>query len=303
MDITLATLRVIREIAERGSFTAAAAALGYTQSAVSRQVAAAELEVGVQLFDRVTGGARLTAAGQVLLRQGVIALDALDEAQRELAGAPVGVQRVRLGVVAAVGAALLPRALSVLRRQRPDIEVTSREGSTPSLVRALRAGSIDMAVVTSRAPHRSPDQEDPPLHLDTLLNVRLALAVPVAGRFGGRVSVTASEVAGEPWIASPSSVDEPLLGVWPGLPGRPKVHHTSRDWLAKLELVAAGAGITTVPGGLLPNMPQGVHITRLEGVAEEARRVSVARLPGRQSETALAVAEALRSVTGQLIQT
>jgi DNA-binding transcriptional LysR family regulator len=80
MDITLTTLRVIREVAERGSFTAAAVALGYTQSAISRQVAAAEHEVGVQLFDRVTGGVRLTVAGQVLLRQGVIALDALDEA-------------------------------------------------------------------------------------------------------------------------------------------------------------------------------------------------------------------------------
>ena len=87
MDITLTTLRVIREVAERGSFTAAAVALGYTQSAISRQVAAAEHEVGVQLFDRMTGGVRLTAAGQVLLRQGVIALDALDEAQRELTGA------------------------------------------------------------------------------------------------------------------------------------------------------------------------------------------------------------------------
>jgi hypothetical protein len=123
------------------------------------------------------------------------------------------VQRVRLGVFAAAGSALLPRA--------------------------LRAGSIDLAILTSRAPHRSPDQEDPPLHLETLLDVRLALAVPVNGKFGGRVSVTASEVADEPWIASPSSIAEPLRGVWPGLPGRPQVDHSSRDWLTKLELVAA----------------------------------------------------------------
>ena len=235
MDVSLTALRVIREVAERGSFTAAAVTLGYTQSAISRQIAAAEHEVGVQLFDRVTGGVRLTAAGQVLLRQGVIALDALDEAQRELTGAAVEVQRVRLGVFAAAGSALLPPALSLLRRQRPDIEVTSREGSTPSLVRALRAGSIDLAILTSRAPHRSPDQEDPPFHLETLLDVSLALAVPAHGKFSGRVSVTAADVADEPWIASPSLKDEPLLGVWPGLPGRPQVHHTSRDWLTKLK--------------------------------------------------------------------
>lgn len=302
MDITLTTLRVIREVAERGSFTAAAVALGYTQSAISRQVAAAEHEVGVQLFDRITGGVRLTAAGQVLLRQGVIALDALDEAQRELTGATVEVQRARLGVFAAAGSALLPRALSLLRRQHPEIEVTSREGSTPSLVRALRAGSIDLAILTSRAPHRSPDQEDPPLHVETLLDVRLALAVPVNGKFGGRVSVTASEIADEPWIASPSSIAEPLLGVWPGLPGRPQVRHTSRDWLTKLELVAAGAGITTVPGGLLPYVPEGVHITHLEGVAEEVRRVSIARLPGRRGDAIRAVADVLGKVAGQLLR-
>ena len=290
MDVSLTALRVIREVAERGSFTAAAVTLGYTQSAISRQIAAAEHEVGVQLFDRVTGGVRLTAAGQVLLRQGVIALDALDEAQRELTGATVEVQRVRLGVFAAAGSALLPPALSLLRRQRPDIEVTSREGS------------IDLAILTSRAPHRSPDQEDPPFHLETLLDVSLALAVPAHGKFSGRVSVTAADVADEPWIASPSLKDEPLLGVWPGLPGRPQVHHTSRDWLTKLELVAAGAGITTVPGGLLPDVPDGVHITRLEGVAEEVQRISLARLPGRRSEAALAVSGILRNVAGQLLR-
>lgn len=302
MDITLTTLRVIREVAERGSFTAAAVALGYTQSAVSRQVAAAEREVGATLFDRVTGGVRLTPAGQVLLRQGIVALDALEQARRELGGASVEKQRVRLGVVAAAGSVLLPRALSQLRKHRPDIEVTSREGTSPSLVRALRAGSIDLAVVTSRAPHRALDQEDPPLHVETLLEVRLALAVPLHGRFGGRASVTAAEVAAEPWIAGASPKDEPLLGVWPGLPGRPQIHHTARDWLTKLELVAAGAGVTTVPGDLMPDVPDGVHIARIEDVAEEVRRVGIARLPGRRSEAAHAVSEVLRSIAGQLLR-
>lgn len=300
MDLSLTTLRVVREVAERGSFTAAAATLGYTQSAVSRQVAAAEHEVGVLLFDRVTGGVRLTAAGRVLLRQAVIALGALEEAERELSGATVEMQRVRVGVFAAAGSALLPGALSLLRRRRPDLEVTSREGSTPSLVRALRAGSIDLAILTSRAPHRSPDQEDPPLRLETLLDVSLALAVPANGRFGGRSLVSAEEVVGEPWIASPSPKDEPLLGVWPGIPGRPRVHHTSRDWLAKLELVAAGAGITTVPGALLPHVPDGVHVTRLDGVAEEVRRVSLARLPGRRSPALAAVSDGIVAYASHL---
>jgi DNA-binding transcriptional LysR family regulator len=64
MDLSTGTLATIRVVAERGSFTAAAAALGYTQSAVSRQVAAAEREFGTTLFDRVRGGVRLTRTGR-----------------------------------------------------------------------------------------------------------------------------------------------------------------------------------------------------------------------------------------------
>ena len=110
-------------------------------------------------------------------------------------------------------------------------------------MRALRAGALDLALLSSRPPHRSPDTDDPPLHTEPLLEDRLVLAVPADGRFADRVGATAQELADEMWIASPSGTGEPLLGVWPGLPGRPRVHHAGRDWLTKLHLVAAGVGL------------------------------------------------------------
>ncbi|MEU4746163.1 LysR family transcriptional regulator, partial [Actinosynnema sp. NPDC023658] len=78
MDVTVTGLRVLREVAERGTLTAAAAALGYTQSAVSRQIAALEHAVGAVLLERRRDGVRLTDAGHVVLRRAVTVLAELD---------------------------------------------------------------------------------------------------------------------------------------------------------------------------------------------------------------------------------
>lgn len=302
METTLVGLRVLREVAERGTFTAAADALGYTQSAVSRQMAALERAAGARLFDRYAGGVRLTGSGRALLRHAVVALDALEAANRELRGAEeVERGRVRLGFFPAAGAVIVPPALAMLRQEHPHLQVTTREGTTPSLVRALRAGTLDLAILSSRPPHRSPDTDDPPLRVEPLLETHLAVAVPAAGPFAERGSVSVEEIAREPWIASPGTVDEPLLGVWPGMPGRPKVRHTARDWLTKLHLVAAGAGITTATPTLLPAVPPGVRFVPVEGVAEEVRRVSLVGMPGPLGAPAQALARALRRQAADLV--
>jgi DNA-binding transcriptional LysR family regulator len=302
MNVTLVGLRVLREVAERGTFTAAAQALGYTQSAVSRQVAALEQATGVRLFDRYPGGVRLTSAGRAFLRHAVTALDALDAADRELRGAEDDTGPVRLGFFPTAGAVLVARALATLRQQRPRTRVTTREGTTPSLVRALRTGTLDLALLSSRPPYRSPDTDDPPLRVEPLLDDRLVLAVPASGRFADRASVSAEHLVGETWIASSASIDEPLLGVWPGLPGRPRVDHSTRDWLTKLHLVAAGTAITTVPSTLLSAIPPGVRLISIDDLPEERRRVSLVRLPGPTTPPTQALVDALRQHAANLAE-
>jgi len=294
-DVSLTGLRVVREVAERGTFSAAAASLGYTQSAVSRQVAAVERAAGSPVFDRRRDGVRLTAAGRVILRHGAVVLGESDAADRELRGLPAQTGTVRLGAFPSAGAVLLPRALIMLRRSHPGITVYTRDGSTPALVRALRAGSLDLAVLGSTPPFRAPDTETPALTLETLAERDLRVAVPSAHPLAGRDSVEVGDLRGQRWIASRVSLDEPLLGVWPGLDGRQEVVHTSRDWLTKLQLVAAGCGLTTVPAGLAAAAPAGVRVLAVRGGPEERRRVIVARLPHRYSETAQRVIEALRA--------
>lgn len=293
MDFSSTALRVLRQVAESGSFTAAAVRLGYTQSAVSRQAAALERGAGTVLFERHFDGVRLTPAGLTLLRHARTILACLDEAEQDLTGSAGRTEPVRLGIFPSGGAMLLPLALTRLAETDPHLAVTSREGTTPSLIRSLRAGSLDLAVLTSRPPHRPSDGESPALHLERIEDTELCVAVPTTGVYAGRTSVHAGELVDAPWIATPSSGAEPLLGVWPGLPGRPRVVHTARDWLTKLRLVAAGFGVTTVPRGMSAALPQGVTLLRVDGAPPELRRVLAARLPGRPSPEITRVIQAL----------
>ena len=116
-DISPTGLRVLREVAQAGSFSAAAAALGYTQSAVSRQVAALESATGRELFHRGRHGVTLTAAGVRLLASAVRVLDELDGALRALGGEPATLGPVRLGAFATAAAGLVPTALASLPRE------------------------------------------------------------------------------------------------------------------------------------------------------------------------------------------
>ncbi|MEU5695107.1 LysR family transcriptional regulator [Actinosynnema sp. NPDC020468] len=292
-DVSPTVLRVFREVVERGTLTAAASALGYTQSAVSRQVATLERAAGAVLLERRHDGVSPTAAGQVVLRRAVAVLDQLDAGARELAGLPADAGTVRLGWFTSAGAVLVPRAVAAVRRSHPAITVTTREGSTPALVRAVRAGTLDLAVLASAPPFRPFDAESPPLRVRTLAERPLRVAVARSDPLAAAGSVMVAELRGRAWIASRSTADERLLGWWPGLDERPHVAHTARDWLAKLNLVAAGAGLTTVPASLTGALPPGVVPLTVTDGPKETRRVVLARLPGPLGEQAGVLVDAL----------
>ncbi|MFI6023662.1 LysR family transcriptional regulator [Streptomyces sp. NPDC051287] len=294
-DVSLTALRVFRAVAEQGTFTAAAASLGYTQSAVSRQIAAIERAAGAELLERRRDGVRLTAAGRVVMRRATVVLDEIEATARELSGLPEGTGPVRLGWFPTAGAVLVPRALAALRRSDPGLVVVGREGTTPALVRALRAGSLDLALLASAPPFRAPDTESPPLALRTLGERALCLAVPAAHPLARGDFVDVDDLRGQRWIAGPSAGEDRLMGVWPGLDERPEIVHTVRDWLAKLHLVAAGCGLTTVPAALAAAAPPGVRILPVRGGPQEQRRQLLARLPQPPTRAVARVAAALRT--------
>jgi DNA-binding transcriptional LysR family regulator len=293
-DASLVALRVFREVAERGTLTAAATALGYTQSAVSRQIAALERAAGVVLLERRHDGVRLTAAGRLVLKRAAVVVDQVDAGARELAGLPEEDEStVRLGWFATAGAWLVPTALVALRRSHPSITVVTREGSTPALVRALRAGTLDIALIASSPPFRTPDDEVPALEIDTLTERSLRVAVPSTHPLARNDFIDIADLRDQRWISGPG--DPLVMGVWPGLGERPVVAHTARDWLAKLQLVAAGLGITTVSAALASVAPAGVRVLPVRGGPSEQRRVLIARVPGPVADPVSRLAAALRA--------
>jgi molybdate transport repressor ModE-like protein len=289
-DFSPTGLRVLREVAQSGSFTAAARSLGYTQSAVSRQVAALEAVAGRQLFERARDGVSLTAAGARLLPRAVRILDELEAAAREAAGGETAAGPVRLGAFATATAGLVPRALATLP---PDVEVTVREGTTPALTRALRAGTLDLAILARTPPFRPPDSESPPLELTTLSERELVVGVPAGHPLARARGVEVEQLEGQVWVASRSDAGDSLLGVWPGLRERAEVRYVVRDWLAKLRIVAAGLALTTLAPVMLDALPEGVAAVAVRGEPQEIRRVVLARRPGPLGAAAAAVADAL----------
>jgi DNA-binding transcriptional LysR family regulator len=289
-DFSPTGLRVLREIAQTGSFSAAALSLGYTQSAVSRQVAALEAVAGRRLFDRARHGVTLTPAGARLLRSATRVLDELEAARRELSGELIAERPVRLGAFAAAAAGLVPRALAALP---PELTVTLREATTPALTRSLRAGTLDLAVLARTPPYRPPDAEAPALELTTLSERELAIAVPASHPLARARSVEVAELEGQVWVASRSDPGETLLGVWPGLAERPDIRYVVRDWLAKLQIVAAGLAITTIAPVMADVLPEGVGVVAVRGEPQETRRVVVARRAGPLEAAAARVIDAL----------
>src|SRR5919205_2379359 len=118
-------MRVLREVAEQGSFSAPAEALNFTQSAVSQHVAALERETGARLVERGPRGVRLTDAGRALVVHADAILARIEDAEEELA-AIAGLRggRLRLASFQSAGSTLVPRALAEFHAQHPDVELS-----------------------------------------------------------------------------------------------------------------------------------------------------------------------------------
>ena len=292
-DLSPVDLAILRAVAQRGSFTAAARELGYTQSAVSKRVRVLEAATGRRLFARGRAGVRLTPAGEVVLRHAAVVLDALsalerdlqDEADRDRPGP------IRIGAFASALAGIVPAALKLLT----GVEVTLREGTSAALVRAVRAGTLDLALIAGVPPFLPPDQRDPPLAVECLAEGDLRIAVGATHRFAGRRTVDVGELADERWVVARQQPNDHRLGVWPGIPGTPRAPFVVRDWLSKLRLVATGTAITTVPDVLLQALPPDVHTASVTGAGVERRRLLLVRAPRPAQPAIEDVIAALRS--------
>jgi DNA-binding transcriptional LysR family regulator len=277
--LNVARLRILKEVAYRGSLSAAADALDYTQSAISQQVAALEAETGMTLLERHPRGVSLTAAGQTLVghAEGILArLEIAETALSAIAGLRGG--RLRMASFPTAGSTLMPLAIANFRASYPDVELTLAEGEPEEIAPRLRAGELDLALLFEF------DDEDPLLAdmaRSPLLEDPMYLALPREHRLVEKLRLRLAELQAESWVqtSSASPCARHVVRCCHAAGFEPTVSFESDDYQTVQGLVAAGVGVALIPELALSVVRDDIVIRALSP-APPVRRVIAATPDG-----------------------
>jgi molybdate transport repressor ModE-like protein len=296
-------LRVLREVARQGSFSAAAQALTYSQSAVSQQIAALEREAGARLVERQARGIRLTDAGRALVRRADAVLAELAGADAELraiAGLRAG--RVRVSTFASAATTLLPAAVADFRGAHHEVQVElSLVEAVDEALEGLRAGRADLALVAQ--PAGQPPGPDP-VAVHRLFEDPMLAVLPGGHRLARRRSLRLEELAGEPWVlgGGPGCTDRATIlraCNAAGFEPRVTLDFPTDDYNATQGMVAAGAGVTLLPRLALA-VPRDDLVVRPLAGGGPSRWVAAAVRRGDQGPATLAMLEVVRAAARRL---
>jgi len=247
----LRDLRAVLAVVRAGSFTGAAAELGYTQSAVSQQIATLEAELGHRLFDRRP--VRPTPAGERLAEHAARILLRVDVARSELAHLAQAPVELRVGVCPLAVPGLVAAALRELRVEQPTVRVTIRSIDASSAVAEVAAGTLDVALVDGiTAPDNPLALADAGLLASSaLVEAPLVVALPVGHPLARRTSIDLDVLADAPWVITPG-----LPGSGAPVPGATgSVVYDGNDLPTLLGLVAGGHGSALLPTSACAGAP------------------------------------------------
>jgi DNA-binding transcriptional LysR family regulator len=291
LDVT--RLRVLDAVARHGSVTAAARELHYAQPSVSHHLARLEAETGAQLLQRVGRGIRLTQAGRLLADRAAEIIGRIDAADAELSthvGLSAG--RVRLaGFSSAIGS-LVPRAVAALAGRHPGVRINLIDTHPPEALELLRTGQIDVAIIF-RYDETEPEPEGVRLH--HLLDDPVFLLSNRRGR-------NLANLRDATWIAGCDRCRSHLVSLCAEVGFEPRIGYTSDDMVVMQALVAAGLGVTTLPGlALRAHRVKGIVASALSGSNRHVYAATYGEPPDPPPTTALiaALTEAASSATGR----
>src|ERR1700730_7011839 len=245
--LNVGRLRVLKEVAYRGSLSAAAEALSYSQSAVSQQISALEAETGMTLLERHPRGVSLTAAGQTLVGHAEGILARLEAAEAALSGiAGLRGARLRMASFPTAGATLMPLAIATFRSAYPGVELTLAEGEPEEIVPRLRAGELDLALLFEFA-GETPLQEG--MTRVELLEDPMYLALARAHALASKGKLRLEDLRGESWVqpSRSSPCARHVVRSCHAAGFEPQVSFESDDYQTVQGLVAAGVGVALIP--------------------------------------------------------
>jgi DNA-binding transcriptional LysR family regulator len=247
-------LRTFVAVVRLGSFSAAAVELGYTQAAISQQIAALESDLKVQLLNRrpvsptEAGGRLLEHAEELLLRLDAARADVTRMTQAPAATLVVGATPL------AAGSPGLGLALAELRRRRPRVGVAVRVGPREHVLTAVARGDFDVGLADGLTALGDPLPEFASLTAVRVSQAGVAIVLPGDHPLAGRAGLRLSDLADARWMEAPD-VTSPLQEIrrLAGVEGfRPAFRYDGSDVMSLIWLAAAGHGLTVLPETALP---------------------------------------------------
>jgi DNA-binding transcriptional LysR family regulator len=281
--LNLGRLQVLCEVVNRGSFSAAAHALSYTQSAVSQAIARLEAETGAALVIRDRRGVRPTAAGATLVTHAESIFAQVEAAEAELA-AVLGVRAGRLRVASfpSAGSTLMPLAVAAFRRAHPDVSLTLAEGEPEEIGPRLRAGEFDLALLFEfPGVQRRGEGAGAGLHAVTLLEDPMDVALPAEHALAAKPALTLADLRDEQWVqtSAQSPCAQHVVRSCLAAGYEPYVAFESDDYDTVQGLVAAGVGVALIPRLALTRVHRGIVVRSL-APASPVRVVTAATMSG-----------------------
>ena len=271
-------VRVLSEVVRRGSFSAAAEALSYTQSAVSQSIARLEAETGATLIVRDRSGVRPTAAGASLVENAEGIFARIEAAETELA-AVLGVRagRLRMASFPSAGATLMPLAIATFRERHPDVALTLAEGEPEEIAPRLRAGEFDLALLFEFPGTR--ERHGARLRTQLLLEDPMLVVLPAEHALAGKPALALADLRDQDWVqtSAKSPCARHVVRSCVAAGYEPKVTFESDDYETVQGLVAAGVGVALIPRLALTYVHPGI-VVRALAPRSPARRVVAATI-------------------------
>ena len=276
----LGRLKVLSEVVARGSFSAAAEALSYTQSAVSQSIARLEAETGTALVVRDRRGVRPTAAGATLVEHAEAIFAQVEAAEADL-DAVLGVRggRLRVASFPSAGATLMPLAVARFRRSHPDVALTLAEGEPEDIGPRVRAGEFDLALLFEFPGVR--ERPGAGLRNVTLLEDPMFVTLPAEHPLAGAPTLTLPDLRDQDWVqtSAPSPCARHVVRSCVAAGFEPNVTFESDDYETVQGLVAAGVGVALIPRLALTHVHPGIVVRELSPRSPE-RKIVAATMTG-----------------------
>ena len=257
-------LTIFREVVDRGSFSGAADALSYSQSAVSQAIATLEGELGVALIERNRGGVRPTAAGAALAGHVGGILAHIETAEAEIAAIAAGRGgRLRTASFPTAGATLMPQAIAAFRASHPGVEVSLAEGEPEEIAPRLRAGEFDLVLLFEF--EGAGERLGAGMKRFELLEDPLHLALRGDHPLAGRKKLALGDLREDSWVQTSASSPcaRHVVRSCNAAGFEPRVSFESDDYQTVQGLVAAGVGVALIPQLALSTVRPDIQVRAL----------------------------------------